>query len=473
MTKRAGITLFVLPALLAGQAAVAQWEPTAGIRQPLSVQQTAFEYDYYIYATDDDEAPAASPSDEPGVAAANDDAAAAPPYVVYDPSDSYLHRGYQGQAVPYYRSDGPWRIPQPSFLADRGVEIGGWLAQGLTFNSRNPADRFNGPVTFNDRANEYQLNQLWLYAEREADTGGYGFDLGGRVDFVYGTDARFTQADGLETRWNQKRRFYQAALPQLYMDVALNRMTFRVGHFFTILGYERVEATRNFFYSHAYAHQYAEPFTHTGMLAMWDLSDQWSVAAGFHRGADQFEDLDGLDALNFLGGVSWKSRNERVGVDFGLNADEFGPMTNRLQYSLVTTLGVTERLSWILQHDYVQETDKRIDVGEEGRFAEAYGLNQYFLYDINPCWAAGLRVEWFRDHNGAFVAGIDPGNETFDGGFKGNFYAVSAGLNWKPTANVTVRPELRWDWFRGEGNPFNAGNSKDQFLFATDAIITF
>ena len=45
------------------------------------------------------------------------------------------------------------------------------------------------------------MNQLWFYAQREVDTGGYGWDWGGRVDFVYGTDARFTQAaDGLEAR---------------------------------------------------------------------------------------------------------------------------------------------------------------------------------------------------------------------------------------------------------------------------------
>ena len=35
------------------------------------------------------------------------------------------------------------------------------------------------------------------------------------------------------------------------------------------------------------------------------------------------------------------------------------------------------------------------------------------------------------------------------GGFEGNFYALTAGLNYKPNANLTFRPELRYDWFDG------------------------
>ena len=53
-------------------------------------------------------------------------------------------------------------------------------------------------------------------------------------------------------------------MPQLYADFAYNRLTVRLGHFYTIIGYEVVTAPDNFFSSHAYTMQYGEPFTHTG-----------------------------------------------------------------------------------------------------------------------------------------------------------------------------------------------------------------
>jgi len=45
-----------------------------------------------------------------------------------------------------------------------GIEVGGWIDMGYTANADDPANRFNGPVTFNDRSDEFQMNQLWLYS---------------------------------------------------------------------------------------------------------------------------------------------------------------------------------------------------------------------------------------------------------------------------------------------------------------------
>ncbi|MDE2367114.1 MAG: outer membrane beta-barrel protein, partial [Betaproteobacteria bacterium] len=41
-----------------------------------------------------------------------------------------------------------------------GLEVGGWINGGITYNANNPSDGFNGTVTFADRANEFQLNQF-------------------------------------------------------------------------------------------------------------------------------------------------------------------------------------------------------------------------------------------------------------------------------------------------------------------------
>src|SRR5262245_17070820 len=36
-----------------------------------------------------------------------------------------------------------------------GIKVAGWLDQGFTWNTDSPDDRFNFPMTFNDRSNEY------------------------------------------------------------------------------------------------------------------------------------------------------------------------------------------------------------------------------------------------------------------------------------------------------------------------------
>ena len=70
--------------------------------------------------------------------------------------------------------------PLGSFLECNGIKVGGWLAQGFTWNPDSPRNRFNFPLTFNDRSNDYQLNQFYLYAERAVNTEGCCWDFGGR-----------------------------------------------------------------------------------------------------------------------------------------------------------------------------------------------------------------------------------------------------------------------------------------------------
>ena len=77
---------------------------------------------------------------------------------------------------------------------------------------------------------------------------------------------------------------------------------------------------------------------------------------------------------------------------------------------------------------------------------------------------------------GARVTGLrNANNAIFGESFAGNFYEVSLGLNWTPTANWTVRPELRYDWFDGVSlnglRPYDAGTQDDQFLLGFDAIL--
>ena len=60
-----------------------------------------------------------------------------------------------------------------------------------------PANGYNGSVTFADRANRFQLNQFNLFLQRTVVTEGKSFDIGGRFDFMFGTDAIYTQAFGI------------------------------------------------------------------------------------------------------------------------------------------------------------------------------------------------------------------------------------------------------------------------------------
>ncbi len=455
----------VIGVVLAGTA-VADEPRAVQLRQPTSVRQTAFEYDNYLYfAPDEDASP--SPSDEPTAAkeAPPDDAGfGSCESSCCEPSCCERSCGSCGGGCGDCCLGDPWTLPQPCFLKSRGITAGGWISAGLFVNAWGDAN--NGPLGFNDVADGVTQNQLWMYLGKAADTGGCGTDWGFRFDYVFGVDGPDTQAfgdQGWDFGWNSARD-YGSAIPQLYLEFAVNDLSVKFGRFYTLIGYEVVQAPDNFFYTHSYAQYYAEPFTHMGFLAEYAMNDRVTLYGGWTAGWDSgWENLN--DGSTFLGGVGLQL-TDNTSLTWAVSTGNFGVGRNGLSdgdlymNSIVFEWTPTDKFTYILQHDLGDNS------GLGAADNEWYGINQYFLYAINDCWGAGLRAEWFRDDDGARVNGN-----------AGNYYEFAWGVNYKPNANVTVRPEIRWDWFDGvaaaQARPFNEGRDNFQFSGGFDVIFTF
>ena len=206
----------------------------------------------------------------------------------------------------------PWTLYEPEALKKLGIIQYGWVEQGLTFNSLSPTNRWNGPVYTNDRSNEYEMNQLWLGWERPVKTDGCGWDIGGRIDLMYGSDWRYGLCNGLETNLDATNKLYGFILPQFYLEVGYNDLTVKLGHFAPSIGYEVVAAPGNFFYSHSYALGYSEPVLVTGFQADYKLNKFWNAIAGLNEGFNEFQDEDGK--FHFPGGLKWHNDEHKVSV---------------------------------------------------------------------------------------------------------------------------------------------------------------
>ncbi len=387
-----------------------------------------------------------------------------------------------------------------------GLNIGGWTAQSFTWNPQNPADRFNGPVTWLDQANQYQLNEQWLYFDRPTATGGDGWDAGGRVDINYGTNARFDTEAGLENRVNTPNNPYMAlALQQFYGELAYNKLKVKFGHFLSPVGYFVVPTPQNFFNTLPYTFQYGEPFTHTGMLATWTASEHWAIGGGLIRGWDNFSsanpNLGSLTTVTWTGDNKdslawvWVQSHEPNSVSGGAGPPPGGRVyTSRFLQTLVYTRPLTDKLTWIAQSDLGVQGAAVVEAVGPAKTARWYGLNQYWFYKVNDSWTWGLSYEWFRDEEGFRVGNLmpsvfNPSNSSWGNsganppvgpGFAGNFNDINFGPQWRPrgSQNLLIRPDLRWDWYGGSRNPqgqlpYDAGTRSQQFIWGTDVVILY
>ncbi len=432
--------------------------------------------------------------------------------------DVYQYRAAAPQEAAV--EEGATRYLETDFLLDRGIETYGWLDVGIGAN--NWGADWNGPITFNDRSWQGQMNQLYLVNERILKD---ELSWGGRIDLLYGTDYIYTVAAGLDAfrstpdplgltgpRWGSSR-YYGLAMPQLYGELGSQDLNVKFGHFYTLIGYEVVPAIGNFFYTHAYTMQYGEPFTHTGVLGTWVPNDQLTIIGGVTNGWDNWD--DGLETggpiantnyanfnsnASFLGAITFSSSdgtqaltianssgNQLGGEDIATNNSFVG---NRSVTSVVYTNEFSDKLTYVYQSDfgyqaYAGGNDPGYynTQGQQQSSAYWYGVNQYMFWNFTDYLIGGLRFEWFRDNNGTrVVSGLREGSPGA-GGFAGNFWAMTWGLNYLVGNNMVIRPELRYDWFSGDagGQARNGGilpygsnlDKSGQFYGGCDVIWQF
>ncbi len=336
---------------------------------------------------------------------------------------------------------------------DDPVTIGGWSQWGYT-------NRSDG--VFNTYQDHFQAQQQWLYVEKVAD-GSEGMDYGFRMDLMYGTDAANTQAFGndpgtydFQNGWDHGE--YGWALPQLYGEIAMGDVSVKAGHFYTLLGYEVVGAPGNFFYSHAFTMNFSEAFTHTGVLASYAASDDVTLYGGWTLGWDTgFNQFGGGNS--FLGGASVQIFDE-LNATYILTAGNLGWLGDGYTHSVVLNYAITDKLNYIAQSDLV--TTNVDAIADGGSTYHTIGINQYLIYWMSDRVGFGGRAEWWKAN------GI-------------SYYETTLGFNYKPCANLVVRPEVRYQWSPA-GNGFSdmkhgsnpAGLPLDEgAIIGVDAIFTF
>ena len=87
--------------------------------------------------------------------------------------------------------------PTVSPTPESRFKISGWIDSGITFNPDSPQDNQNFGRIFDDRANEPLLNQVVINFERALAPKLGEFDWGFKLQFMYGSDARFIHSLGL------------------------------------------------------------------------------------------------------------------------------------------------------------------------------------------------------------------------------------------------------------------------------------
>jgi len=165
------LTLIILAVF--GAAAFGQYTIATDMQQSSGVKKTAYSDDYIYFAPNGNASPAAGAATEP------------------EKKTEAAPEAKKEEEKKDESSSDEESAPEPHRLIGKlgctKINITGWLDMGGTANFDNPASRYNGTLAPNDR-NEFQFNQFYWVFERPLDTADCKWDIGGRIDLLYGTD---------------------------------------------------------------------------------------------------------------------------------------------------------------------------------------------------------------------------------------------------------------------------------------------
>jgi len=327
-------------------------------------------------------------------------------------------------------------------------DVGGWTQFGWTDDAVPlSAQGSNGTLgSFLDSPDRFNLHQQYFWLGKEAD-GSNGLDLGFRADFIYGVDAQKTQAfgnPGNEFDNNFDHGVYGWAIPQLYGEVAMNDLSVKIGHFYTLVGYETVTSPDNFFFSHSLTSFNSEPFTHTGVLGTYSGFENMTVYGGWTLGWDTgFTNAN--SGNSWIGGFSAPLGGDitltyiNTYGNFGLRGG--AGQNDSYSHSIVIDAPLTDTVSYVFQSDMVDTDSVAGTVGND-----QIGINQYLFYKYSDVLTFGSRVEWWKSD------GVSN-------------YAYTSGVNIQLLDNLVLRPESRQDWSPAAGTSFEN--------IAVDMILTY
>lgn len=290
--------------------------------------------------------------------------------------------------------------------------FGGHVAVSYNYNIRDPKSKNNTLRLFDDRADQFDINQAELYLEKpttEASPIGFG------VDVILGRDAKKIHSTGL----GEADDPFDLTQAYVTYKAPIGRgLELKGGKFVTLHGAEVIRRTGNFNISRSMAFSYAIPFTHTGLMATYPVTDWLSTTLGIVNGWDNTDDnnrgksLHGAATITppfikdftFTLGGSWGA--ESVFRNGDLVDDKEGPKRGLID--LIATYKPIAPLTLTLNYDYGRQEEAFSDDGDT---AVWHAVAAYAVYDVTDRLSVGVRGEYFRDQDGFRLPNATPGKK--------------------------------------------------------------
>jgi hypothetical protein len=327
-------------------------------------------------------------------------------------------------------------VPDSTVSFLKQTEINGYVSSSYFYNFNRPDNNENTGRGFDSRADQFMANKLVVRIDKPVDYSAFDWKAGYTAKLIFGQDAEFTQAAGLNLG-NQGDLFEANVIVNVPVG---NGLKVLLGKFGTTMGYESTFTEENFNWSGGNQWAFVEPFTHTGVLLSYQPIPELELKATINNGWDDVADNN--NAKSFMGTATY-TMNDSISMaltGFG-GPEQAGNSANwRKGVDFWYDQKISPKLEGVVQLDYGAEDG----ADANGKKAEWYAAGGWLNYTINPKWSVAGRGDYLKDQDGVRTSGA-PTLAPFPINNGQELTSLTLTVNYKPVDGLRLAPELRWD----------------------------
>jgi hypothetical protein len=348
------------------------------------------------------------------------------------------------------------------------MTISGYVSASYFYDMANSKDNAPTGYLWNTKLNSFDVNEIKLtLASPAVDKDKW--DAAYRVSLLYGQDAPFLNSGSGITGFNSVREAYV----DLNIPVGTG-LDIKAGELISLLNYESGDGgAANDNFSQGYQWWYTGNGPAAGVQAGYDFNDKIGFKLRLQNG--MYTGPEDSGSKTFMGGV-YVTPDDKTSLAFlgFAGRQDFVPAWYLDGVSFIGTrkLGTADNLSLATELDYwrFSYNGNIPSAGAPGKSGDFWSIGAWLTGDLAPKTTWALRADFIDDPTGfgtiynspnpsgpatAFPSTIETG------GTGQELSSVTLTVNWKPSPNLKIQPEIRW----------NHSTVSDAFYGKSDQVI--
>lgn len=346
-----------------------------------------------------------------------------------------------------------------SALSD--ISISGFVQASYFYNTQRPADHKSDGYLWNTTDNSFSINKVKLtLASKPVERSGDKWDAGFRASLIWGEDSPVLNTGSPSAGFEALREAYV----ELNIPIG-SGLNVKAGQLISLLNYESGDggaANPNF--SQGFQWFYTGNGPSAGVQLGYTFTD-WldlkvRVDNGLYAGP-----VDSNNGKAVMGSIGIKPDDKTWINLIGFGGD--GSTHLKVDGgSVLAGRSFTKKLGTGFEFDYFHFDP------DGGSSADLWSVGGWIWYDFTPKVGIAFRGEYLDDKDGFGINGVGPraGAAIVSPDSNGNLSSFTLTLNLKPTPNIKIQPEIRYDRTSYTGG---LDGKKDRFIIGMGASYLF